>query len=99
VRFIVADVSKPYRIREPRKPGSEWKQLGPVLTFAISRRRFPAQRHASLENSIIKSEISGQRSEIRKIEDLQAALAQFAAVTDAMQRLGFPIANDLEKSK
>jgi hypothetical protein len=63
----------------------KWKQLGPVLTFAISRRRFPAQRHASLENSIIKSEISGQRSEIRKIEDLQAALAQFGEIANNLK--------------
>jgi hypothetical protein len=30
-------------------------------------------------------------------EDLQAALAQFAAVTRVKERPGFPIANDLKK--
>jgi hypothetical protein len=31
------------------------------------------------------------------VEDLQAALAQFAAVTDAKQRPGFQIATDLKR--
>jgi hypothetical protein len=31
------------------------------------------------------------------VEDLQAALAQFAAVTDAKQRPGFQIAADLKR--
>jgi hypothetical protein len=33
------------------------------------------------------------------VEDLQAALAQFSAVTDAWQRAGVPIASDLKKEQ
>jgi hypothetical protein len=42
------------------------------------RRRWLWLKDESLEDSAIKSEISDQMSEVRRIEDLQAALAQFA---------------------
>ncbi len=68
-----------------------------LLKYAITQPEEARPGFQSLEESAqFELEVSDQKSEVRKIRDLEAALAQFAAVTDAKQRPGFPIGADFK---
>ena len=67
---------------------------GHASVRAHYRQKFPrsfGSKTKASKTPLIGLEVSDQKSGVRKMKDLQAALAQFAAVTAAKQRPGFPI--------